>query len=130
MQSEQCSGSVHPRRASALEHISAFHVVARQSGRLCARSGDIYPARHQQPAGAAQGLQVSLRNILQDLFLERQFGHQLLEPTVLKLHLLQLPGLLDVQTTVFLPVSVIALLGQTSFLAGCSGLTDFLYRVE
>jgi hypothetical protein len=73
------------------------------------RSGGICPALPQQPAGAARGLQVSLartfgslRNILQNLFLKRQVGHQLFEPTVLKLQLLQLAGLLDVQTTVFL----------------------------
>ena len=87
--------------------------------RLCARSGGIYPALHQQPAGAARGLQVSLRNILQDLLFERKIGHQLLEPTVLKLQLLELAGLLDVQTTVFPPVPVVALLGQTRILAGC-----------
>jgi hypothetical protein len=34
----------------------------------------------------------SLRNILQDLLLERKISHQLLEPTVFKLQLLQLPA--------------------------------------
>ena len=67
-------------------------MVARQSGRLCACSGDIYPALHQQPAGVARGLQVSLRNVLQNLFLKRQVNIQFLQPTVLKLQLLQLPG--------------------------------------
>lgn len=94
-------------------------MVARQSGRLCVRSGGIYPALHQQPAGAARGLQVSLRNVLQDLLFERKIGHQLLQPAVLLLQLLQLPGLLDVQTTVFLSLPVVALLGQTRLLAGC-----------
>ena len=53
------------------------------------------------------------------MFFKRQIGDQLLEPIVLLLQLLQLPGLLDVQTSVFLSVPVVALLGQTSFLTGC-----------
>ena len=68
----------------------------------------------------------SLCNVLQNLLLKRQVGHQLLQPAVLLLQLLELPGLLDVQTTVFLPVSVVALLSQTSFLAGPATLLPWL----
>ena len=113
-----CPSSTHPRRASALERISASHVVGRKSGHQCVRTGDIYTERHQQPAGVAWVLQVSLSNIVQNLFFKRQIGDQLLEPIVLLLQLLQLPGLLDVQTSVFLSVPVVALLSQTCFLAG------------
>jgi hypothetical protein len=94
-------------------------VVGRQSVSLCVRSGDIYPERLQQPAGVAWILQVSLSNIVQNLILKRQVGDQLLQPNVLLLQLLQLPSLLDVQTSVFLSVPVVALLSQTCFLAGC-----------
>jgi hypothetical protein len=89
------------------------------------RSGDIYPALHQEPAGAAQDLQVSLartfgylRNILQDLLLERKISHQLLQPAILLLQLLELAVPLDVQTAVSPSVPVVALCSQTSFLAG------------
>ncbi len=65
---------------------------------------------------SARGLQVSLRNDLQSLFLKRQVGDQFLQPAVLLLQLLLLPGLLGVQTTAFLSVPVVALLGETSLL--------------
>ena len=71
-----------------------------------------------QPAGVAWVLQVSLSSIVQNLILKRQVGDQLLQPAVLLLQLLQLPGVLDVQTSVFLSVPVVALLSQTCFLAG------------
>jgi hypothetical protein len=93
-------------------------VVGRQSASLCIRSGDVYPERLQQPAGVAWVLQVSLSSIVQNLILKRQVGDQLLQPAVLLLQLLQLPGVLDVQTSVFLSVPVVALLSQTCFLAG------------
>lgn len=57
--------------------------------------------------------------MLQDLLLERQVGDPFLQPAILLLQLLQLPGLFDVQTTIFLSVAVVTLPGQTIFLAGC-----------
>ena len=41
------------------------------------------------------------------------------QPAVPLILLLRPPGQLDVQTTELLPVSVVALLGQTRFLSGC-----------
>jgi hypothetical protein len=99
-------------------------VVARRSGRLCVHSGDVYPSLLQQSAGAARGLKVSLlrtfgflSNVLRDLFLEPKIGHQPLQPVVFNLRSLRLRGLHDFQAAVFLAVSVVALVGQISFLA-------------
>jgi len=68
----------------------------------------------------------SLRNVLQDLLLERKAGHQLLEPTILKFELLELASLLDIQATAFLPIPVVArrhgLLTAVGIIVGVLGL--------
>jgi len=69
-QGAQCCGSTHLRRACTLERISVFLLAGRRSGRRCARSADTFPERNRLPAGDAQGLQVSLGNVLQDLLLK------------------------------------------------------------
>ena len=72
------------------------------------------------PVGVAQGLQVPLCNILQDLFIKRQISHQLLQPAVLGLKLLQAFGLINTKPTAFIPLAIVTLLCRPGFLAGHS----------
>jgi hypothetical protein len=75
---------------------------------------------HPQPAGAAQGLQVSLGNIPQDLFLKRQISHQLFQPAVLSLKLFQPFGLINAKPAILIAPTIVALLCRSSFLASHS----------
>jgi hypothetical protein len=92
--------------------------VARQSGRLVARSAHISVGPPRPSAGVARGSQVSRCDVLEYLFLQQQFSNQLLQPIVLALQLLQASGLVDVQAAVFLPIPVVALFRYPGFLAG------------
>ena len=61
---------------------------------------------------AARGLEVSLCHVLEDLLLEPQFCHQLLELGILLLQLLEPLGLLQLQPAVLLASAVVGLLGS------------------
>jgi hypothetical protein len=72
----------------------------------------------------------SLRNVLQDLLFEYKIGEQFLELTVLKIQLLELAALIDVQTTAFIPVSVVAPGGQPNFFFGIGFLLSRLSYLD
>src|SRR5208337_4048789 len=69
----------------------------------------------------APGLEVSLRNILQDLFVQRQLRDQPFQLAVFFLQFLQSLGLVHLQAAVFLPPAVKRLDGDRGFFAGLWG---------
>src|ERR1022692_3898132 len=69
----------------------------------------------------APGLEVSLRNILQDLLVQRQLRDQPFQLAVLLLQFFQSLRLVHLQTAVFLPPAVERLHGDLGFLAGLWG---------
>ena len=69
----------------------------------------------------APGLEVSLRYILQDLFVQRQIRDQPLQLAVLFLQFLHPLCLVHLQTAVFLPPAVERLDGDLGFFAGLGG---------
>ncbi len=105
-------------RRGNMDAIVSDYVWYKISGRLCVHSGDTYPVPLAPPAGAVQGLQVSLCHILQDLFLKRQVSHQLLQPSILSLKLLQAFGLVYPEAAMLFPPAVLVLLHRPGFLAG------------
>src|ERR1039457_1184562 len=83
-----------------------------------ARKTDAAPGHALPRNVAVQGLEVSLRHVLQDLLLQRQFGHQSPQTTVLLLQLLHPPCLLQLQSAVFLAPAIIGLFSYARFSAG------------
>src|ERR1039458_2710525 len=83
-----------------------------------ARKTDAAPGHALPRNVAVQGLEVSLRHVLQDLLLQRQFGHQSPQTTVLLLQLLHPPCLFQLQSAVFLAPAIVGLFGDARFPAG------------
>jgi len=73
----------------------------------------------------APGLEVSLRYILQDLFVQRQIRDQPLQLAVLFLQFLHPLCLVHLQTAVFLPPAVERLDGDLGFFAGLGVVFPF-----
>jgi hypothetical protein len=71
--------------------------------------------------GAAQGLEVSLRYILQNLLLQRQLCHQPLQLGVFLVQFSQPLRLSELQTAIFLPPAALRLNGDFCFFAGLRG---------
>ena len=67
---------------------------------------------------AAQGSEVSLGHIFQDLLLQRQLRHQPLQASIFLLQFLQPFRLIQLQSAVFLPPPVVGLGVDPGFLAG------------
>jgi hypothetical protein len=67
---------------------------------------------------AAQGFEVSFRDVLQNLLLQRQLYHQPLQPSALPLQLIQQFGLVEFWSAEFLPPGVVAPRGHVGFFAG------------
>src|ERR1022692_3912760 len=86
-----------------------------------ARKTDAAPGHALPRNVAVQGLEVSLRHVLQDLLLQRQFGHQSPQTTVLLLQLLHPPCLFQLQSAVFLAPAIIGLFSYARFSAGLPG---------
>src|ERR1039458_7073781 len=86
-----------------------------------ARKTDAAPGHALPRNVAVQGLEVSLRHVLQDLLLQRQFGHQSPQTTVLLLQLLHPPCLFQPQSAVFLAPAIIGLFSYARFSAGLPG---------
>src|ERR1022692_1516584 len=86
-----------------------------------ARKTDAAPGHALPRNVAVQGLEVSLRHVLQDLLLQRQFGHQSPQTTVLLLQLLHPSCLFQLQSAVFLAPAIIGLFSYARFSAGLPG---------
>ena len=67
---------------------------------------------------AVQGLEVSLRHLLQDLLLQRQIVHQSPQTTVFFLQLFQPSSLFQLQSAVLFPPAVIVEITGQVFLVG------------
>jgi hypothetical protein len=72
-------------------------------------------------SGVAQGLEVSLRNILENLLFQRQPRHHSLELCVLFFQFLQSFCLIQLQAAVFFPPAVERPYRDFSFLSGLRG---------
>ena len=93
------------------------HGADRQSGRRGVPRGHISPECCRPPAGAARGLQVSRRNILEHLLLERQIGDKTLETDVFPLEILHPLRLIKLKPAVFLSPAIVTLLRNPGFSA-------------
>jgi len=83
--------------------------LAPAAGRHAAPRVRTLPVHALPHNAAAQGLEVSLRHLAQNLLLQGKFSHQPLQPAVLFLQLLQPLRLVELQPAKLLPPAIVRL---------------------
>src|SRR5581483_12471474 len=96
------SASADPRPPIAWVGSAAWFAIAPPGGRRAVHSC-LCPVRVERRCVAARDLEVSLGDILEHLFFERQRRQRAFELRVFLLQILQLLGLFYLQATVLLP---------------------------
>src|ERR1019366_4280292 len=96
-------------------------LTAPTAGTHAAPTTDAAPGHALPRNVAVQGLEVSLRHLLQNLLLQRQIRHQPPQASVFLLQLLHPACLFQLQTAVFLAPAIVGLFGDALFPARLPG---------
>lgn len=80
------------------------------------------------PSVAARGLEVPLGSVLQDNFLQRQLGHNTLEPLVLPFQVFQTPRLVALQASILPAPAVVGDIRNPCVLAGLMDRLAFAHQ--